>query len=334
MHDANEEHELDDLAGDYNAFGPLGQFDVNVVIVGYRNGEINLLRVARRLLAAAKAENLTAIATIVLNDDAIMAPLPGISVIHGHGNIGFARAVSIGVDAVSSLYTVIVNPDCDFESESVRPVLRRLGSDCGILIPVLEKAPGVVDINIYQAWVFTPTRRLSAVISQRFLFSSSGERLPRLMKAPGTLVAMETALAHRLNNPFDSSFFLYGEDRDLTFRIRRQRIPITLVREARILHPGGASGTTVTRLVSRGRADGALRVAYRRYGRIGLYFMKLNLLLEAAVKDAVRGSSLLVDTRWAVRRWRGAAPAPALIDADFRDLDVAVAAQAFRQGDS
>lgn len=289
---------------------------INVVTVAFRNSTDEVRRLVESLRLAGESAGFGVSITVVANDDADFSDLStDCMLVQGHGNVGFGRGVRRGVTAVPSDYVIVVNPDCEVAPDDIAPVMQALTPGCGVLVPVLEKSPGVIDVNLYQSWVFTPMRHVSRLACRWFLQQSSSEKIPRLVKAPGTFLAMQTGIAVEMG-PFDDGFFLYGEDRDFTFRARRARIPLHLVRGARVLHPGGQSGKSVAELVARSRADSMLRIAHRRYGAVGLVLMKANLLSEAWIKDRLRGTNTLPSRRWATRRWKGGrAAVPLGVDA-------------------
>lgn len=285
---------------------------INIIIVVYQNPLDEVHALMRTLIDSAEQAGYAAFGTIVVNDDRdVSSGDERVTVHRGLGNVGFANGVAVGVRSGPSDYILIANPDCTVMEDAAIRFFLRLRSTPGILVPVLEKSPGQVDINIYQSWVFTPTRRLSRIVCARFLLQSASSSIPVLVKAPGTFVGMPTRLAKKLDYPFDRSFYLYGEDRDLSIRARRLRVPMTLAREVRVLHPGGGSSEGMTVVVERAKADGMLRVAHRRYGPAGARVMALNLYAEAWLKDRIRGTSLRGPRHWAVERWASAAPAPA-----------------------
>jgi hypothetical protein len=87
-------------------------------------------------------------------------------------------------------------------------------------------------------------------------------------KVSGGALFGDTAALKSLG-PFDESFFLYGEDVDLSLRARRSGLPLTLVPNARVLHDAGYSQRTHAPLVERARCDAALRLIHGRWGRVG-----------------------------------------------------------------
>jgi len=290
---------------------------LNVVVVSFKNDAGSVEGLISPIKLAGERAGHETVFTLVVNDESDYSGLASrAQILQGQGNIGYGRGIKLGIAAVPSDFVFVLNPDCVVTTESIQPLFERLGSDSEVLLPLIQKYRGQPDVDLYESWVFTPTRRLSKIICGWFLRRSHAERIPRFVKAPGTALAMTRQLADELG-PFDDDFFLYGEDRDFTFRARRRRVTLRLVRDAKILHPGGVSGRSVRSLVARSQSDSMLRIAYRRYGRLGLQLMKLNLVVESWIKDRVRGSSTLDDRLWAIRRWKGplrGAPIDARVD--------------------
>ncbi|WIB16063.1 glycosyltransferase family 2 protein [Curtobacterium sp. MCPF17_050] len=252
-----------------------------------------------------------------MNDSQQYLERPDQIILSGHGNIGFGRAVNLGLHAVDGDYALIVNPDCITTAAAATNFIGALMNSPGITVPLLVDDAGIADYRIYESWVFTPTRRLSAIVARHFIGRGSNSVLPRFMKAPGTFIGMSRGTAARLG-PFDDDYFLYGEDRDLSLRARKARISLNLDRTTTIIHEGGQSGRTVSTLVARSKVDAALRVAFTHRGRTGLVLLGLNLLIEALARELLGRKGALKDLLWSARRWRSTRPARPLTEADFQ----------------
>jgi GT2 family glycosyltransferase len=275
------------------------------VMVAFRNDYSEVIPVFEALLAAGDRLGQAVSGVMVVNDGSVVPPIDRVLVIQGHGNVGFAAGVKLGIESTSADFSVIVNPDCLPDIDAFVAFLRQLKPGMGVITPVLIGRDGQVDYAPYEDYVFTPTMYLSAVVCRWYLRSAKSERLPFLVKIPGAFIAMESSLARQLGGPFDPEYFLYGEDRDLTHRLRKARIPIRLTRNVRIVHLGGESGKSVGELVARSRADSGIRIAARRYGSAGKLLMMLDVLAVGHLKSRKYGPELGDAARWAARRWCG-----------------------------
>jgi GT2 family glycosyltransferase len=281
-------------------------------MVAFRNDYAGVAPIFAALLEASDREGLRAIGTLVINDDSLAPDMDRVNVVQGHGNVGFAAGVKAGVELQESDFVVIVNPDCLPDVEAFSNFLSHLEPGMGVVTPVLIGRDGKVDYAPFEDYVFTPAMYLSAAVCRWYLRRGRSERIPTLVKIPGAFIAMETTVARELGGPFDSEFFLYGEDRDLTHRLRKAGIQMRLLRGVHVVHLGGESGKSVSELVARSRADSALRIAHRRYGTIGKLLMTIDLVAIGVLKSKKYGPELLQAAKWAVKRWRGSSVAPRL----------------------
>ncbi|ACL40903.1 glycosyltransferase-like protein [Pseudarthrobacter chlorophenolicus A6] len=293
------------------------QFDsertLTAVIVAFRNDLREVSSLARTLVEAGEASGFKTDALIVLNDEGASTELAEHRVIQGHGNVGFARGVQLGVLASSSQFVAIVNPD--IEPNLVQFTRLFAGTQSGRIIstPLLTDETGRVQFESYEDWVFTVGRQLSARFCKRFILHTSKTNLGAFTKICGAFIVLERRIACELEGPFDADFFLYGEDRDLSRRARKLGIRLELRRDVRVVHVGGVSGTSAAELVMRAKADSALRIAHRKYGRLGVVAVSADLLVEAVLKARRAGWSAFSARLWAVKRWIAQPGVPAAL---------------------
>ncbi|WP_145964772.1 glycosyltransferase family 2 protein [Rhodococcus rhodochrous] len=279
---------------------------VGFVIVAFRNADSDLSELARTLLAAAQDCAFEAKIYLVANDEIGVGSSSNLEVIQGHGNVGFAAGVKLGALNSSEDYLVFVNPDCAPNRAEFRSFLTEVRPGRGILQPILRTDAGEFDYMPYENWTFTVGRQWSAWRCRKHLYSDQARKLPAYAKVSGAFLGMEREVALRLDSPFDSAFFLYAEDRDLTDRARAAGIPIVLLGGCSITHIGGESGKTVSELVERAKSDGSFRVAYRRYGRLGALLYYADQSLTDRAKILLRRSAAASAHQWTAKRWRSA----------------------------
>lgn len=275
------------------------------VIVAFRNPVDHLLQLSGALTKAARDVGYEARVNLVVNDGTVVPSSNDVRVVDGHGNIGFAAGVAEGVRCSIEDYIVVVNPDCGIDYEEFRTFMEEVRPDRGILMPMLHTLNGSFDYMPYENWTYSIGRKVSELLCRR-LERRSGSTIPRYAKLSGAFLGMERATAFELDLPFDRSYFLYAEDRDMTDRARRIGVPLVLLRDVKITHAGGESGRTVSELVEKCKADGSLRVAYRRYGRLGAALYDADLCLVDIAKRAFGKPSAVAAHRWSATRWRNA----------------------------
>jgi GT2 family glycosyltransferase len=144
-------------------------------------------------------------------------------------NTGFAAAMNAGIGQTAGRYVVALNPDCKLEPDF-----------CAVLAERLDRSPGVGSASgrIYRAQGETlePTGLLD---STGIYFTRTGRHLDRgsQERAEGRYLEEEPVFgtsgaagfyrrealesARISTGVFDSDFFLYREDADLAWRLRR-----------------------------------------------------------------------------------------------------------------
>lgn len=273
------------------------------VVVAFRNSVSDVEELCSSLLTAGEQAKARSTVYLVLNDDSSFPEVDGVTVIQGHGNVGFAAGIALGVRAASEDVVIMVNPDCKPDVKEFVEFIARMDCSGAITVPRLCKDDGSFDYMPYENWTFTIGRYLSEKMCKYRLLQGMNEDLPRYAKISGAFLGMDRILAEKLDCPFDSAYFLYAEDRDLTDRVRKMKIPIRFLRDVRITHSGGESGRTVSDLVERCKTDGSLRVAYRRYGRLGAAVYAFDQLAVDLVKSWLRRPVARASHQWAIARW-------------------------------
>lgn len=284
--------------------------NLTVVTVVFRNRNGALVDLLDRVREIAIAAGFEVRVVAVINDERAYDLGPHVQVIQGHGNVGFAKGVAIGVaQGEPDDLLLILNPDCEVLEGRLEPLLARLqAAEREVLVPLVLSRDGRPDYMAYEGWVFTPGRRVAEAVCRRFVLAGTGTRCPRFVKAPGTCIALRRDVADELNRPFDADFFLYGEDRDMSLRARRMGVRLTLVREAQIGHVGGESGVGISEMVARCKGDANVRIAQRRYGMAGRLLAVADLWLLARLRGGPTGRAA---ASWVARHWlRHYRPAP------------------------
>jgi GT2 family glycosyltransferase len=287
---------------------------LTAVIVAFRNDLGDVARLARTLVDAGEEAGFKTDALIVLNDESVSAELSDFRVIQGHGNVGFARGVRLGVVASTSEFIAIVNPDIEPNLPQFTRMFSGTQPGRSISTPLLTDETGRIQFETYEDWVFAAGRQLSARLCKRFILHTDRTDLGAFTKICGAFIVLERRIACELGGPFDADFFLYGEDRDLSRRARELGIGLKLRRDVRVVHVGGVSGTSAAELVMRAKADSALRIAHRKYGRFGVVAVAADLMVEAILKARRGGWNTYSARLWAVKRWIAQPGVPAPLD--------------------
>jgi GT2 family glycosyltransferase len=196
---------------------------------------------------------------------------PHVRLVRSERNLGFGRAVNLGVREVETDALVLVNNDVVCEPDFVERICEplgeeRVGSAAGVLLQ--GAAPDRVDSAGIEV---DPTLRSFDYLWNRPV--TALERASDPLGPCGGAAAYRTR-AFREVGGFDETFFAYWEDVDLAIRLRLAGWECRLARRARALHRHGATvgagSPLARRLESFGRGYVLAKYGVRRGPRVAL----------------------------------------------------------------
>lgn len=195
-------------------------------------------------------------------------------------NIGFGAANNAAMELVRTDYALLLNPDCEIDSDNVRLLLQCIRAHRGAALV----AP--------QGW------RDGAAPQKSWRPAFFAEQPPGPYRVPdhvvragwlqGSCLLADVAAFRRIGG-FDERFFLYYEDDDLCLRMVEAGFDCLLQPLARALHPGGASSGTGWRVefIKRFHYARSRQIALRRYVGHGAANLHLARLLTASLPAMV-----------------------------------------------
>jgi N-acetylglucosaminyl-diphospho-decaprenol L-rhamnosyltransferase len=164
---------------------------------------------------------------------ALGAALPRARVLQTGRNAGFGAANNIGLAAVSTPYTLLLNPDCTLSLAAIAVLKRWLQEGASVAVPQLLNPAG-------EGWVPEVNYRPGEFSWRSRAPLAEGALCVDFACAACWLVKTE---ALRSINGFDERFFLYYEDDDLCLRLRAAGHVIVADPAAQAHHQSGGSTT-------------------------------------------------------------------------------------------
>ena len=220
----------------------------------------------------------------------------GFKVIEPGGNLGYGRAANLGASTTASRYLLVCNPDLTPRPGAVRALVARLEADESLAIagpllrdqagevypsgrefPALAEAIGHAFLGLF--WGGNPWTR-------RYRHLGSDQHLSRPADWVSGAFMVIRKLAYDSVGGFDEAYFMYVEDVDLCWRLRRAGWGIWYEPAAEVDHEQGVSTSRhpYRMLVEHHRSMWrfALRSAGRRE-RVWLPLMALGLAARLAL---------------------------------------------------
>ena len=183
---------------------------------------------------------------------------PHVKLIENDRNLGFARACNQGLRRSSGRYAVLLNPDTWVFGNALEKMIAFLDDhgDVGALGPRIVDVDGVVDPRCARRYPtlrseFFEKTRLDRRFSHSQLFGAylmtdwdhRDSRDVEALSGACLMVRREVLVQVGL---LDESFFMYGEDTDWCYRIRRAGWRVFYYSDAQVAHVGGQSTSPVS----------------------------------------------------------------------------------------
>lgn len=241
-------------------------FSVSIVV--YRPDAELLSRTLASLAAAAgelRRERPQLAVTVCLVDNGGLVSTPAdihllkeqgvrFSVVSGHGNVGYGRGHNLAIEHAASAYHLVLNPDIDLDPTALVEALAffeqhpevglltpRIGDESGGLQYLCRRYPTLFDLFLRGFLPFRVQRHFRRRLARYEMRDVINERDvvwdPPIVS--GCFMLFRTDLLKRLAG-FDSRYFLYFEDYDLSLRAR-DVTHIAYVPRVRVLHHGGGA---------------------------------------------------------------------------------------------
>jgi N-acetylglucosaminyl-diphospho-decaprenol L-rhamnosyltransferase len=319
---------------------PNNIFDVTIVFVNYNTGHL----FDRLFSTLAAARGNLKIQTVVVDNSSqdnlaliLRCKYPSVELIENTVNLGFGRANNQAVSRMRGRYLLLLNTDAFVSPDTLVKTLSFMEQNprCGILGVKLVGEDGSLQPscryfptpwNVFLAanglGRFFPGTRLVDDMSWDHSENRECDWVPGCFYLVRRQVIDEIGL-------FDPRFFLYYEEVDHCRRAQQAGWKVTYYADTEVVHIGGESAKTVSKLTSAGRQVARLQIESellyfrKHYGLPGL-IASISLTacgaLLAVLKDAFRPAkpehrsgareklaivlSLLKATRWASQSTR------------------------------
>jgi N-acetylglucosaminyl-diphospho-decaprenol L-rhamnosyltransferase len=284
------------------------------VVVNYEGGD-RLVGCVRSIVADTSAGPVEVV--VVDNGssdgsiDALRAAIPGASVVRAPGNVGYARAANLGIAATRAPVVAVLNVDTVVEAGAAKVLLDRLDREArlGAVGPQLRNPDGTsypssrtmpsIPVAVGHAVVglWKPDNRFTT----RYRQLDADPTVPRLVDVvSGAAIWLRRAALDDVGG-WDERYFMYLEDTDLCWRLRRAGWEVAYEPSAVVDHEQG--------VITARRPYRMLLEHHRsawRFAKVRLTGARALLLPFAAVFFAMRAVLAVAAQAWRARGRRRA----------------------------
>lgn len=185
--------------------------------------------------------------------DMVKQEFPQVNLIESRENLGFGRANNVIINKVNSKYVFLLNTDTVLLNNAVKILYDFMEKPSSSNVAVcggqlynrdmtLQGSVGEFDTleKLYRKSIGIDFNK----ISSRLKHKKEGNPLPDPTCEPDYIIGADMMLRKSALDDcggFDERFFMYGEEAELCFRLKKKGYRIKFVPESKILHYGGAS---------------------------------------------------------------------------------------------
>jgi len=294
--------------------------ELSIVIVTYKSKEY----IAKCIQSIREATQGLSSEIIIVDNasgddstDVIRAGFPEVILVENEKNEGFARGINRGVNLSSGRYLAILNPDTQVNQETFKILLNflenhqlnyivgpRTVDEKGTPIPSCRSLPHIGNIIKYPLILLRRGRRLKN--PRRYLLDIwEQNRTIDVTKHNGYITG--ACIITRLDffkevGMFDERYFLYCEDIDFGFRMRKAEYHAFFVSEASVIHHAGrsASQNVQSRLYF---VDAYIRYIRKNFNffhgvayEICFFLLVLGWMIEAFLRREREQTSILLES--------------------------------------
>jgi len=274
--------------------------DLSIIIVNYNTRELLRERLKSLQGQIIVVDNASADGSQKM----VKKEFPSVDLIKNQQNVGFARANNQGIQRTKSKYVLLLNTDCEATHQVITETLSYLethpevgGISCKLVLP-----DGSIDPACHRGFP-TPWASFTYFLGLEKLFPGSrlfgqyhqgyrpmGE-IHDVDCISGAFFLVRREVIEHVGL-LDEAFFMYGEDIDWCFRIRKAGYKIQFYPHVSVMHKKYQSGLA--------HADGQLRSETRKhfYDAMKLFYdehyrTRYNPLVSAFVLMGIKLRSLL-----------------------------------------
>jgi GT2 family glycosyltransferase len=183
----------------------------------------------------------------------IKEKFPGVKLIENKKNLGFARANNQAIKKATGKYVLILNPDTVVEEDTFEKCLKFMEShnEAGSLgvkmidgkgryLPESKRSLPTPEVAFYKIFGLSSLFSKSRRFGQYHLGYLDKEQIHEVDVLPGAFILVRRKLLLDIGL-LDENFFMYGEDIDLSYRIKQAGYKNYYFPETTIIHYKGES---------------------------------------------------------------------------------------------
>ena len=224
----------------------------------------------------------------------VKSEFPQVDLTANHENLGFGKANNIALNKCTGRYILFLNPDTELVDNSLQAMVRFMDADptadaigCKLIF-----SDGSVQYSTrYFPSIFTDLMEnlyLDAIFPRSTFFNRykmgfwAHDRMREIDVPYGACLLVKKTILQDVGY-FDEQFFMYYDEIDFCYRIKKARGRIYFVPDIEIIHHSNKSYNQIMSQCDRWKARSKLLLFKKCYGGLGIAALIFNLTLNTMI---------------------------------------------------
>jgi GT2 family glycosyltransferase len=205
---------------------------------------------------------------------------PEFRFIESKENLGYGKAHNLVLKDAKTPYVLIMNPDCYIPSGTLSRMMKFMeeNPDVGVSSPRVEKSDGSLDIASHRGFPTPWASFLYFFLKNDRLYHLTDRDMNRIHEVDSVVGAFMLVPKKVLEKAgyFDEEYFLYAEDIDLCYRIKKAGFKVMYVPDVKVTHIKGVSSGIKKHSQSKSEATKSTKnlAMYHFYNTMKIFYRK------------------------------------------------------------
>ncbi|MBI4225689.1 glycosyltransferase family 2 protein, partial [Candidatus Roizmanbacteria bacterium] len=221
-----------------------------------------------------------------------------VNLIQNKTNLGYPKANNQALKIAKGKYVLFLNSDTIIEALNFNTILKYFENnpEVGVLTVKVLLENGSIDPASHRGFptiwrsfcyfagleeLFKHVPFFKKVFGGYHLVSLDKDKIHEIDSPAGAFYLTKRSILNKMNG-FDESFFMYGEDLDLSFRIKKLGYKIIYYPKFEVIHLKHASGLDTSDVITRKKAKyhffEAMKIFYRKHHEKNHFFLVNNFI--------------------------------------------------------
>lgn len=213
------------------------------------------------------------------------------------GNLGFAKGINNACKKAKGEFLLFINPDAQITGGDLFLMVDEFKDEkVGVVGGRINKKEGGRELSCGKTYNWLNILLLSCGLEEKLGVRFAPEKEQKVDHVSGGFFAIRRSIFEKLRG-FDEHYFMYVEDADLCFRVKKNGYTVLFSPKAVIQHVGQGSSNRVFAVVN--IYKGLLYFQKEHMGSLSYLFVKLVLFLKAVLlvlAGKISNNQYLVET--------------------------------------